>query len=58
MVKGWSRCVAAVSLLLYSYESPEVLKAWCFAITNFASSLFYMLHKGSLGLVLMVPGLA
>ncbi|CAK9099997.1 FO synthase subunit 1 [Durusdinium trenchii] len=28
MVKGWSRCVAAVSLLLYSYESPEVLKVW------------------------------
>ena len=29
LVKGWSRCVAAVVLLLYAYGSPEdVLQAW------------------------------
>lgn len=29
LVKGWSRCVAAVVLMLYAYESPEdVLQAW------------------------------
>ncbi|CAL1130463.1 unnamed protein product [Cladocopium goreaui] len=33
LVKGWSRCVAAVVLLLYAYESPEdVFQAWACAV--------------------------
>ena len=27
MVKGWSRCLAAVACMLHAYEEPEVLEA-------------------------------
>ena len=46
LVKGWSRCVAAVACLLHAYEEPEAFEVSVFSDWNCLPTDVVVTHKG------------